>query len=90
VVGAIAMWQQGFSPEEIQRSFPAVSLMEVYGAILYYLEHRDEMDAFFRDQDVLFRRQKAEAEAKNPAFYAEMRERVAKYRTAQEHHNEAA
>ncbi len=80
VYGVIALWQQGFSPEEIQSSFPAISLKDVYGTILYYLEHREQMDAFFREQAALFQQKKAESEAQDPAFYAEMRERIARFR----------
>jgi len=87
VYGVIAMWRDGFSPEEIQTSFPAVSLVAVYGTIVHYLEHRDELDAFFRQQDALFLQQKADAEAKNPTFYAEMRERIARFREAQRQHS---
>lgn len=83
VSGVIAMWQQGFSPEEIQASFPVLSLKDVYGAILFYLEHQEELDAFFREQSALFARRKAEAEALKPTFYAEMRERIAAFRAAQ-------
>lgn len=80
VYAVIAMWQQGFAPEEIQGSFPHLSLREVYGTILRYFEHQEELDAFFREQDALYHRLKAESEAQHPAFYAEMRERVARLR----------
>jgi len=84
VYGAVSMWQQGYSPEEIQTSFPAISLAEVCGAILFYLEHREEMEAHFREADERYRRVKAEAEAQHPAFYTEMRERVARFRAGQQ------
>jgi hypothetical protein len=80
VYSVIARWQEGFSPEEIQSSFPVLSLREVYGTILHYLEHRDDMDAYFREEDALYETRKAEAEAKNPEFYAEIRERIARFR----------
>jgi uncharacterized protein (DUF433 family) len=83
VYGVIAMWQQGFAPEEIRGSFPSLSLEAVYGTILYYLEQREAMDAFFREQDALFAQRKAEAEAKDPAFYTAIRERAGKLSTAQ-------
>jgi len=82
VYSVLAMWRQGFSPEEIQESFPALSLQEAYGAILSYLERRDELDAIFRAQDVHFARRKAEAETQDPGFYADVRARVAAYRKA--------
>lgn len=83
VLGVIAQWQQGFSPEEIQASFPALSLKDVYGTVLFYLEHQEEMDTFFREQRALFERRKAEVEGRKPEFYAEMRERIAAFRAAQ-------
>lgn len=79
----IAAWQQGYTPEEIRDSFPVLAQLEVYGAILFYLEHREEMDAFFREVDARNMEQKAAAEAADPAFYAMMRERMAAFRAAQ-------
>jgi uncharacterized protein (DUF433 family) len=32
----------GMSPESIVDSYPTLSLVQVYGAITYYLEHRQE------------------------------------------------
>ncbi|MGH2514671.1 MAG: hypothetical protein ACRDHP_03365 [Ktedonobacterales bacterium] len=89
-LGVIAMWQQGFSPEEIQTSFPVLSLKEIYGTILFYLEQKEEMVAFSREQSELFARRKAEAEERKPAFYAEMRERIAAFRAAQHPHSPSA
>lgn len=77
VYSVIASWQQGYSPEEVQNGFPHLSLLDIYGTITYYLEHRAELDAHFRELDALFARRKAETEAKNPEFYAMMRERFA-------------
>lgn len=83
VYSVIAAWQQGYSPEEIRNGFPQLSLAEIYGTILYYLEHKDEMERFFREMDALGEKRRAEAEAADPAFYAMMRERIAKYREVQ-------
>jgi hypothetical protein len=80
----IAMWQQGFAPEEILGSFPSLSLQAIYGTILYYLEQRNAMDRFFQEQDIRFARQKAATEAQDPAFYTELRKRVAKLRAGTE------
>ena len=83
IYSVIALWQQGFSPEEIQASFSPLSLRDVYGAIIFYMEHREELDTFFQEQDTLFQRKKAESEAEKPALYAKMRERVARFRESQ-------
>jgi uncharacterized protein (DUF433 family) len=37
---------QGDSPETIAQSFPVLTLEQVYGAVAYYLGHRDEIDAY--------------------------------------------
>jgi len=84
VYSVIASWQQGYSPEEIQNGFPHLSLLDIYGTITYYLEHRAELDARFREVDARFARRKAEAETKNPEFYARMRERFAQLKQARE------
>ncbi len=39
----------GVSPETIVAEyFPVLTLEQVYGAITYYLSHRDELDAYLR------------------------------------------
>jgi len=42
-------YKQGATPEQIRESFPSVSLGDIYGAIAYYLHHRDEVDAYLAD-----------------------------------------
>src|SRR5215831_10094843 len=58
----VAGFEQGHSPETIQQQFPALSLEEVYGAIPYYLSHRDEVQAYLKRQEVLWEGLRAEAE----------------------------
>lgn len=84
VYSVIAAWQQGFSPEEVQSSFPVLSRLEVYGTILYFLEHQVEMESFFREVDALGEQLRAEAEAARPEFYADMRERITRYRESEQ------
>jgi hypothetical protein len=54
----------GVSPESICRSFPTLTLEEAYGAIAYYLAHRDEVDAYLRRQDERWVELKAEMDSK--------------------------
>jgi len=43
------------SPESILRSFPLIgSLERVYGAITFYLANRETVEAYLRQQDVLW------------------------------------
>jgi uncharacterized protein (DUF433 family) len=39
---------RGAAPESIARSFPLLTLEQVYGAIAYYLAHKNEIDAYLR------------------------------------------
>ncbi len=58
----VAGFEQGHSPETIQQQFPALSLKEVYGAITYYLSHRDDVQAYLKRQEALWKELRAEAE----------------------------
>jgi uncharacterized protein (DUF433 family) len=49
-------FKNGVSPESIFRSFPMIgSLEKVYGAITFYLAHKDVVEAYLRDQERLSR-----------------------------------
>ena len=42
-------FQDGESPETIQRNFPTLSLSQVYGAIAFYLGHPQETEAYLAE-----------------------------------------
>ncbi|MCP4418481.1 MAG: DUF433 domain-containing protein [Chloroflexi bacterium] len=42
----IFSFNEGRTPEEIVINYPTLQLAEVYGAITYYLENRDQMDTY--------------------------------------------
>lgn len=54
-------FRAGQSAEAIAQAFPVLSLEQVYGAITYYLGHRDEVDRYLegRRQDFAAPRQAA-------------------------------
>ena len=66
----------GAAPESIQRSYPSLTLEEVYGAITYYLGHEDEIDAYLEEAakefDELARQNHAKLAAENPDLYRRM------------------
>jgi uncharacterized protein (DUF433 family) len=66
-----AFWN-GQTAESIAQSFPTLSLEQVYGAITFYLGHRDEIDRYLakRRDDVEAARDRARAS--DPAFYAKL------------------
>ena len=46
-VRAIAeLWNQGMAAEEIPLHLPHLKLDQVFAALAYYLDHRDEIDKF--------------------------------------------
>jgi len=45
---------EGHTAETIQQSFPLLTLEQVYGAITYYLAHRESIDAYLREQEAAF------------------------------------
>ena len=59
----VAGFEQGHSPETIQQQYPALTLEEVYGAITYYLAHRDEVTAYLKRQDEQWASWRAKSEA---------------------------
>jgi uncharacterized protein (DUF433 family) len=58
----LAGFEQGHSPETIRQQYPALSLEEVYGAITYYLAHRDEVNAYLRRQDAVWEQWRAKSQ----------------------------
>ncbi len=47
-------YHEGYTPEQIVREFPGLSLDKVYATITYYLTHRAEVDDYLirtREQD---------------------------------------
>ena len=39
-------FRRGAAPESIKRSFPVLSLEEIYGSITFYLANEQEIDAY--------------------------------------------
>jgi uncharacterized protein (DUF433 family) len=46
----VKQFKLGATAEQIHDSFPAASLKDIYGAIYYYLEHTDAVEAYVREQ----------------------------------------
>ena len=43
----VSAFNEGRTPEEIVISYPTLKLAEAYNAIAYYLENRDQIDAYW-------------------------------------------
>jgi uncharacterized protein (DUF433 family) len=49
----VVVWHEhrGMSPEEIVTVFPSITLADVYAALAYYLDHREDVEAEFRHEE---------------------------------------
>jgi uncharacterized protein (DUF433 family) len=63
---------RGESPEGIVESFPALSLEQVFGAVAFYLAHRETIDAYLRDARAEFERMRDEARSRHPGLYSKL------------------
>jgi hypothetical protein len=52
----VGAFQKGATAEQIQDSFPSLSLRDIYGVIAFYLEHQSEVEDYLQTR-------RAEAEA---------------------------
>lgn len=65
-------WREGLSPESIAQNFDTLSLEQVYGAIAYYLAHREEVDAHLVRNEAKYDALLEEARAKYPDLYEKL------------------
>ena|SRR5688572_3384650 len=64
----IYVWHelQGRSPDEIVSAFPQLSLADVYAALAYFWDHRDEILEDMKQQDAFVEEMKAKFPSKLP------------------------
>ncbi|MGN6563279.1 MAG: DUF433 domain-containing protein [Thermomicrobiales bacterium] len=43
VRAVVELWRMGLVPEEMQQSLPHLTLAQVFGALSYYSDHREEI-----------------------------------------------
>ena len=65
-------FRRGASPESIQRSFPTLTLEQVYGAIAFYLAHEAEIDGYLERGEEELERLRKETRDRDPEFYGKM------------------
>ncbi len=59
----------GQTAEAIAQAFPVLTLEHVYGALTYYLAHRQDVDTYLRAQLDDFESKRAAAVAADPMFF---------------------
>lgn len=77
-------FRRGASPESIRRSFPVLTLEQVYGAIAFYLAHEQEVDAYLLESEREAESQAAETNARARAARPELFERLERARQERE------
>lgn len=65
-------FRDGQTPESIVRSFPLLSLEQVYGAITYYLANREEVDAYLEQSEADYEALRQKTRDADPAFYKKL------------------
>ncbi len=72
-------FRRGAAPESILRSYPLLTLEEVYGAITFYLGRQAEIDQYLAENEAEYERQRQQERAADPEFYknfSEAREKL--------------
>jgi uncharacterized protein (DUF433 family) len=51
----IVIWHErlGYSPDEIVSRYPQLTLADLYAALTYYHDHRDEIEQYIQESDEL-------------------------------------
>ena len=66
-------YRRGASPESIQRSFPALTLEYVHGALAFYLSHRAEMDKYLAEGEAEFEKLQQASREAHSDWYEKLR-----------------
>ena len=62
----------GSSGETIAQAFPVLNLEQVYGAITFYLAHREEVDRYLEERQRDFAARREASRAADPMFYQKL------------------
>ena len=69
----VEAFKRGAAPESIKRSFPLLTLEEIYGAITFYLSNEQEINAYLSQAEIELdaesEARKAQARAANPEVF---------------------
>ena|SRR5437899_2497703 len=65
-------FRRGAPPESIVRSFPLLTLEEVYGAITFYLAHREEIDTYLEREEAEFEEMRQASHREHPEWHEKL------------------
>jgi uncharacterized protein (DUF433 family) len=69
LASVVYAFKDGAAPESILRSFPLLSLEEIYGAIAFYLSNQSDIDAYLIAREAEFEQQRKLEREADPSFY---------------------
>ena len=84
----LSLFSSGASPEEIARRFDVLRLADVYAVMAYYLDHKEEVDAYLRERERLGEEAGRDSERRFPEQRL-LRERLLARRAALRRETEA-
>jgi uncharacterized protein (DUF433 family) len=64
----VSAFLEGDSAEEIVEQYPVLSLAEVYAAIAYYLNHREQIDGYLAEQRAKSQQTRQNAERRSDPY----------------------
>ena len=68
-------FRRGASPESILRSYPSLTLEQIYGAITFYLSHQEEIDQYLLEGEAEHEKLRAASREANRELYEKLRAR---------------
>ena len=69
LASVVYAFRDGASPESILRSFPLLSLEEIYGAIAFYLSNQSDIDGYLTAREAEYEQQRKLEREADPSFY---------------------
>lgn len=66
-------FRRGQSPESIRRSFPLLTLEEIYGAIAFYLANQTEIDQYLAREEIEFEKMRQVSQETDAEWILKMR-----------------
>jgi len=69
-------FSEGATPEEICQDFPGLSLAQVYAAVAYYLNNRDEVDRYLQEAEQSAEELRQHLENRHRDFIRDLRQRL--------------
>ena len=78
----VEQYENGMTPEDMVRAYDTLKVADVYGAIAYYLRHREEVTAYMKRRDELAEAMQKKIESERPRI---TRQELLARRAAMEH-----